>query len=565
MTTNKDLKHAADTFDNMTDDFLMHYGTPGMHWRQQGPGKRWQSQAVYAQGRPNPDANVRGNKVDTDTKKRMSTMNDLDFILSDRSNIPVYPKQKLSDLKRLNKPVDKSVRYEINHPSFEKDADGYPNYDGRHCNCPNCAMAFEMTERGYDVIARPAEDGSNVGDIERFFQNKQLQSMGPTAGDLKKASKLYEEYSNADKKYFDAYHAWKSGNIFSRPRLEKEKDAARRERDKVYDKYFDEADSIVNKVVDNTNKAILSQGPSARGIIVVGWADSDDITGPFRTTAYHAFNYKNENGKVKFYDVQSGRGNNLTGFTIDEAKDGFFQDVDPRDVFIMRTDNAKVTERTMDAIYSPNRSKELKHVANVFDQMTDTYLQHDGVPGMEWYKNKAERYQPQAQYARFIPNPNAKVRGQKRGLNDKPMDVNTINKQIASGELKSVGATNAKRWETSVKNAYKAAKNKPEDKLTKPVDRVFNEVSRLQKQASANVDKEIRSQGTYSVGTLVVGNLFDRFSPERKTTSSYRSYTYRYADGKVKFYEDGTDKEVTNERVFDDIDPRSVYIKKKRN
>lgn len=50
------------SFQELTDDFLKHYGTPGMHWRQQGPGKRYQSQAVYAQGRPNPDGKVRGHK-----------------------------------------------------------------------------------------------------------------------------------------------------------------------------------------------------------------------------------------------------------------------------------------------------------------------------------------------------------------------------------------------------------------------------------------------------------------------------------------------------------------------
>lgn len=51
---------ALQLYENLKNDSLMHYGTPGMHWRQQGPGKRYQSQAVYAQGRPNPDAKVIG-------------------------------------------------------------------------------------------------------------------------------------------------------------------------------------------------------------------------------------------------------------------------------------------------------------------------------------------------------------------------------------------------------------------------------------------------------------------------------------------------------------------------
>jgi len=45
--------------DNSTD-YLIHYGVPGMSWRQHGSGRRWQSQAVYAQGQPNPDGKVRG-------------------------------------------------------------------------------------------------------------------------------------------------------------------------------------------------------------------------------------------------------------------------------------------------------------------------------------------------------------------------------------------------------------------------------------------------------------------------------------------------------------------------
>ena len=56
---------ALELYYGMKNDELAHYGTPGMHWRQQGPGKRYQSQAVYAQGRPNPDAKVRGQKEDS--------------------------------------------------------------------------------------------------------------------------------------------------------------------------------------------------------------------------------------------------------------------------------------------------------------------------------------------------------------------------------------------------------------------------------------------------------------------------------------------------------------------
>ena len=42
----------------------MHYGTKGMKRGQHDPNKRWQSHAVYAQGKPNPNAKVRGKKED---------------------------------------------------------------------------------------------------------------------------------------------------------------------------------------------------------------------------------------------------------------------------------------------------------------------------------------------------------------------------------------------------------------------------------------------------------------------------------------------------------------------
>ena len=47
---------------DLVDNYLMHFGVPGQKKGQHDPNRRWQSHAVYAQGMPNPDAKVRGER-----------------------------------------------------------------------------------------------------------------------------------------------------------------------------------------------------------------------------------------------------------------------------------------------------------------------------------------------------------------------------------------------------------------------------------------------------------------------------------------------------------------------
>jgi len=54
------MSEVENTFDNIVDDYIRHTGVQGMHWRQHDSSRRWQTTAVYAQGKPNPDADVRG-------------------------------------------------------------------------------------------------------------------------------------------------------------------------------------------------------------------------------------------------------------------------------------------------------------------------------------------------------------------------------------------------------------------------------------------------------------------------------------------------------------------------
>ena len=56
------MNDTSNTFDNIVDDYLIHSNVMGSHWYQHDPNRRWQSQAVYAKGMPNPDGKVRGGK-----------------------------------------------------------------------------------------------------------------------------------------------------------------------------------------------------------------------------------------------------------------------------------------------------------------------------------------------------------------------------------------------------------------------------------------------------------------------------------------------------------------------
>ena len=66
-----------------------------------------------------------------------------------------------------------------------------------------------------------------------------------------------------------------------------------------------------------------------------------------RTTAYHAFNYKVEDGAVRFYDVEGRRSEHQNGNAgIDEDA------IDPRELYIMRTDNLRLSPSCTRGVYS---------------------------------------------------------------------------------------------------------------------------------------------------------------------------------------------------------------------
>lgn len=277
-------------------DIVIHYGVKGQQWGvRNGP----------------PYPLIRG-----DYHNRMRKRNRPEF----RYRTPVarevlsqYKKEQLSELKKLDHPMNDDDLYRINHPT--------PREDGHAYNCPNCAAAFELLCRGYDVQANPAQHGSNVGNIERFFVNGRLDCVSPDI-----------EFPEAPK----VPVPWDGD-----PRT-------RRKREKIWDKFYDARRQMYKNLEQQTTEHILSQGEAARGIIVVGWNASED--GSVRTTAFHAFNYRVENGSIMWYDTQS------SGKCVGYPNMRVWSDyVDPRDVYIMRTDNLELSEHITSAVHSSRR------------------------------------------------------------------------------------------------------------------------------------------------------------------------------------------------------------------
>ena len=250
--------------------------------------------------------------VERNSKVRMNYIRDSKWIRTHQvpqSELERHPIEKLSDLRRLTKNDDiADVRWRVN---AMKD-----NFIGRYYNCQNCAAAFDMIERGYNVCARPKQSGSNVGNIEDLYEGGHLSHC-----EMDKQLSDYE----------DAYQA-------------------RRE--------------VGNKLVSE----LLSQGSGARGILVVGQAKDRDMEDTSQCSGFHAINYKVENESqgflkgtkpvVKIYDMQSSHDYYHKG-TSDYVT--VFFDSDPRDIYFMRTDNLEPSDLMTTAVYSQNGIGELDY------------------------------------------------------------------------------------------------------------------------------------------------------------------------------------------------------------
>ena len=75
-----------------------------------------------------------------------------------------------------------------------------------------------------------------------------------------------------------------------------------------------------------------------RGIIITGIMNDAVL----RTNVFHAFNYKVEDLAVQFFDAQDA---------IEDAPRELPSLLDPRDVYIMRTDNLKLAPSVVEAVW----------------------------------------------------------------------------------------------------------------------------------------------------------------------------------------------------------------------
>lgn len=251
-------------------------------------------------------------KEENDAKERMKTIHHPtgDLAKKDLVDGDPHPLEDFGDLKKLPNDVNMDdIRRGINHPGKKGEDDL-----GRTYNCPKCACAFEMTERGYDVQARPSKNGSNVGDIERYFDGGKLK-LFDSGDSIDKMKKAAADYANAS--------------------IE--------ERKAKYDKLYDDA---LKEAYDKFDNKLKQEENGSRGIIVVGWI-MDEMDLSKRTTCYHAMNYKVEDGKVMYYDPQSYRmstGSNKVNDAIYGA--------DVRELYSMRTDNLELNPSITQMVYS---------------------------------------------------------------------------------------------------------------------------------------------------------------------------------------------------------------------
>lgn len=325
---------------DMGSPYLMHYGVKGMkHGIRQ-----WQ----YPDGSLTPAGYVHYGYGKTTSADR-ERMNGKQYTSkeSNADNLKhfaeLHPIETLSKIEKLSDEDFKSlsdtdltmefnpIRDNINNPV------GEDNYTGRSYNCPNCAVAFEMTERGYAVSARPKPNGSNVEDIESFFKSGALVKFD-AEGFSKEALDIMRE---SDKAWNEAL---KNGK-------DPWNDPKARELDEKAAKVQVETYKRINNKIEETLKA---QGEGARGIMVAGWIGNYGWSNiDERTNAFHAFNYKVTKNGVQFHDVAGQLAHEHNG-----SYDGWKGEYDPRDIYFMRTDNLELNDNVGEAVYShPIRRK----------------------------------------------------------------------------------------------------------------------------------------------------------------------------------------------------------------
>lgn len=225
-----------------------------------------------------------------------------------------YPPEKFSDLHYVPWlfDIDNSLSV-INKPTSSA---------GHYYNCGACAVAFDLRLRGYDVIARPKPDGTNVGDLAEYYEGGYYYQPFPT------------EYPDYLLRSWDKYvgHCKQLQAMKRRGVKSINRTRVYRKVGLSYDSYCACVSYERKEVIARLNKLIASQYGSY-GIIILGFICSDDPNE--RTTVFHAINYCDGT----LYDAQEGRIVNL-------VENNF----DPREIMIIPTEGLQPKENVVELV-----------------------------------------------------------------------------------------------------------------------------------------------------------------------------------------------------------------------
>lgn len=247
----------------------------------------------------------------------------------------------MQSLDEILRSSDGAEPLRVNFP----DVDNQSEAVGRSYNCQNCAVAFELASRGYNVVARPMPDCSSVGDMTKYFVGAELIAMGEafdevTLDALGYAQNIYLQY-----KAFRRKHGTANG---SRIR-------------KKFRRALDELMFYVsyeNKVVGLKIRDWIAELPyGARGFIITGYFDSLDPMQ--RTTRFHVRNWVHDFSEAGFtvYDAQNYE--RIVKDFLNLDADELQKLVDPRDIYIMRTDNLLPTSKVCEAVITRELEQNL--------------------------------------------------------------------------------------------------------------------------------------------------------------------------------------------------------------
>lgn len=242
--------------------------------------------------------------------------------------------------KRLQRELSKDnplPSLKIKETGTTKDQDSTainPNYkNGRayQTNCAQCAVAYDLRRRGYDVEALPQVQDNTSIIIESWYENgdfttvgdiREKNSIGPKPGDKKTLRTATGEIVENSKNKRKSNTSDEIDKMIRETdeRIEQAKEAL------MSDSYtFDEVDQIV----DYFETDLKAQGEGARGIIALSW----------RQGGGHAVAYEIEDGEVVIRETQTDEKVNLSYYAD-------FAD----SMMYMRTDNLTPTEECLKVV-----------------------------------------------------------------------------------------------------------------------------------------------------------------------------------------------------------------------